>query len=199
MAARVFNRELDEKDKAIIHDILVDSAERAKFDDVTFHNYSVRPVKKSTIPAWRIANAYIMDSKPIASLYGTFFKQHNVSTNRPAAMVSYLMDTRKIEKIDPDIDEEFAYFMFMKSQYLHSKEWDTKRRTCLILHKYRCARCNCDNESLEVHHTSGYNLIPHEPQKVLVALCRNCHEIQHKKYGFPSTYKEYMEWNAPLV
>ena len=103
------------------------------------------------------------------------------------------------EPIDLDIDEELAYFMFMKSQYLHSKEWDTKRRTCLILHKYRCARCNCDNESLEVHHTSGYNLIPHEPQKVLVALCRNCHEIQHKKYGFPSTYKEYMEWNAPLV
>ena len=98
MAARVFCRPLNDDDRAIIHEILIDSAERAKFDDVTFHNYSVRPVKKSTIPAWRIANAYMMESKPIASLYGTFFKQHNVSTNRPAAMVSYLMDTRKVEK-----------------------------------------------------------------------------------------------------
>ena len=121
MAARVFNRELDEKDKAIIHDILVDSAERAKFDDVTFHNYSVRPVKKSTIPAWRIANAYIMDSKPIASLYGTFFKQHNVSTNRPAAMVSYLMDTRKVEKkaMNSYSEDSLEYAMHDRSQKVY--------------------------------------------------------------------------------
>ena len=121
MASRVFNRELNDEDKQIIHEILVDSAERAKFDDVTFHNFSVRPVKKSTIPAWRIANAYIMDSKPIASLYGTFFKQHNVSTNRPAAMVSYLMDTRKVEKkaMNAYSEDSLEYAMHDRSQKVY--------------------------------------------------------------------------------
>ena len=100
---------------------------------------------------------------------------------------------------EPEIDEDLVHFMYIKHQYLRSIEWDTKRKLCLARHNYACARCKTDGITLEVHHLFGYNLIPNEPQEALVPLCRTCHEIQHKKYRYPSTFKDYMEWNKPLV
>ena len=90
-------------------------------------------------------------------------------------------------------------FQAMKRDYMHSQAWDEKRKECLHIHHYKCTSCNARNKPLDVHHTSGYNKVPFEPVSCLVALCRDCHDYQHTIYGFPQTYDEYMNWNAPLV
>ncbi len=100
---------------------------------------------------------------------------------------------------EPDIDDDLVHFMYTKSQYLRSVEWKTKRKASLLRYEYRCGRCKSDGEALDIHHLFGYDLLPHEPQEALIPLCRKCHQIQHEKHGYPSTFEEYMSWNKPLV
>lgn len=128
----------------------------------------------------------------------------------PIALLFILLQEytfRQSENTDTYIELETKYkgitkkdaFMGMKYDYLHSTNWDEKRKKRLRKDSYFCQSCEANNVPLEVHHVSGYDELPFEPASSLISLCRNCHEHQHTIYGFPQTYEEYQNWNAPLV
>lgn len=92
---------------------------------------------------------------------------------------------------------KLADFRIRKAQYLLSDRWQKKRSLKLREQNHMCELCSSPN-LLQIHHIRGYNKIPYEPLQDLVVLCDTCHNEEHLKHGFPSTYQEYMEWNHPL-
>lgn len=132
-------------------------------------------------------------------LLGFFLFLFSVVAIRLLIYKYFLEDT--LERTDEDLYEELQkLFAFRKEKeiYLASSEWREKRKEVLFRANYLCESCNT-KKKLHIHHTSGYNLIPNEPITCLVALCSKCHKLQHDHYGYPQTYNEYMEWNAPLI
>lgn len=95
-------------------------------------------------------------------------------------------------------DAKLANFLMAKRSYLTSQTWQIKRSIILKQYGYECGSCGC-LDNLEIHHTGGYAQIPNEPKEFLIPLCRECHERQHRYYGFPKTYQDYMNWYAPLI
>ena len=89
-------------------------------------------------------------------------------------------------------------FMLVKNDYMLSQTWRDKRHQVLLKNDFKCELCYSDRH-LQVHHTSGYMLIPNEPISSLACLCRSCHEKQHDYYGYPNTHAGYRYWNAPLI
>lgn len=90
-------------------------------------------------------------------------------------------------------------FRSNKKGYMNSDVWKSKRIQVLKRDKFTCQSCGNTSVVLEVHHMKDYKKLGNEPLESLVTLCRRCHEFQHEVYGFPQTFKEYMEWDAPLV
>jgi len=70
-----------------------------------------------------------------------------------------------------------------KQDYLHSPEWNNKRKERLAKDNYTCQACKEDEILLEVHHIN-YNTLYNEDIKSLVSLCRDCHQATHDKYGY---------------
>lgn len=94
---------------------------------------------------------------------------------------------------------EFEDFMTMKKDYIRGPIWDKKRKEALKRDNYTCQGCQITDVPLQVHHTSGYGLIPNEGLECLVSLCFSCHEKQHEYHGFPSTLQEYKDWKVPII
>ena len=94
--------------------------------------------------------------------------------------------------------EKLVKFKIMKNNYMKSQQWDIKRKKCLKRDNYTCQSCYKQTK-LSVHHLAGYNKIPNEPITNLISICDSCHKFQHKMYGYPSTYQEYMKWNVILL
>lgn len=90
-------------------------------------------------------------------------------------------------------------FRSNKKGYMNSDIWNNKRIQVLKRDKFTCQSCGTTSVVLEVHHMRDYKKLGNEPLESLVTLCRRCHEFQHEVYGYPQTFKEYMEWDAPLV
>ncbi len=101
----------------------------------------------------------------------------------------------KANKLDTS---DLTHFMFVKARYLRSDEWAHKRSLVLERDNYQCKKCG-STRSLQIHHLSGYSQLPKEPITCLVTLCSKCHQKQHDKFGYPQTYKEYMNWSVYLV
>ena len=101
----------------------------------------------------------------------------------------------KTTKLDTS---DLTHFMFVKAKYLRSDEWAHKRSLVLERDNHQCKKCG-STRSLQVHHLSGYSQLPKEPIACLVTLCSKCHQKQHDKFGYPQTYKEYMNWSVYLV
>jgi len=92
--------------------------------------------------------------------------------------------------------QQTAYaFRLMKTDYLKSTAWDTKRKAVLKRDKYVCQQCGATDVALDVHHMADYILIPHEPITSLITLCRECHDNEHLLHGYPSSYSDYAEWD----
>ena len=108
-------------------------------------------------------------------------------------------DHLDVAPIDPTDDYNPAYeiFMYTKSRYMKSPEWQTKRQAKLA-QQPTCQVCGT-RHSLQVHHLRDYSLIPHEPLSSLAVLCNVCHQLQHDALGYPQTYQDYMNWNVNLV
>lgn len=112
----------------------------------------------------------------------------------------YYLSKQKIGTVDAEFYEEnkkLSQFLLAKNDYMNSAEWKTKRSKVLFYANYMCELC-LSTENLEVHHLSGYNKIPNESLSDLACLCRSCHQKQHDYYGYPKTYKDYMEWSTTL-
>lgn len=131
---------------------------------------------------------YILFGFGILFIYFSFISYIRIKKTR-----SILARVSKKIKTDPNL----IIFMYTKRAYLKSTTWKTKKKKVLARDNYKCVLCQA-SEALDVHHISGYYMIPNEPIHHLVSLCRTCHEYQHKIYGFPVTYEDYMTWNAPL-
>ena len=101
----------------------------------------------------------------------------------------------------PSVSYEFseAYklqeFRALKKKYLNSYIWEAKRYEALQLANYMCSSCKATS-NLEVHHDTGYRIIPYEPVSSLRVLCRTCHTTLHTKYGYPQTLEEYYNFNT---
>ena len=110
-----------------------------------------------------------------------------------------LIDDLNHPKTTKQLDtSDLTHFMFVKAQYLRSDEWAYKRSLVLDRDNHQCKKCG-STRSLQVHHLSGYSQLPKEPITCLVTLCSKCHQKQHDKFGYPQTYKEYMNWSVYLV
>jgi len=96
-------------------------------------------------------------------------------------------------------DYDVAMFRAGKKDYMDGPIWDKKRKARLKLDHYTCQSCGATDVPLHVHHTGGYADIPNESLTWLVSVCEDCHKLQHEHYGYPSTMKDYNEWNAPLI
>jgi hypothetical protein len=62
-------------------------------------------------------------------------------------------------------------------QYLHSPEWDARRRKALYQAGYRCELCK-KAKPLQVHHLT-YERIFNERASDLQAVCDRCHRRLH--------------------
>ena len=110
-----------------------------------------------------------------------------------------LIDDLNHPKTTKQLDtSDLTHFMFVKAKYLRSDEWAHKRSLVLERDNHQCKKCG-STRSLQVHHLSGYSQLPKEPIACLVTLCSKCHQKQHDKFGYPQTYKEYMNWSVYLV
>ncbi len=110
-----------------------------------------------------------------------------------------LIDDLNHPKTTKQLDtSDLTHFMFVKAKYLRSDGWAHKRSLVLERDNHQCKKCG-STRSLQVHHLSGYSLLPKEPIACLVTLCSKCHQKQHDKFGYPQTYKEYMNWSVYLV
>ncbi len=132
-------------------------------------------------------------------ILGIFF--YKLPSKEQLAVSRHALENIGQPKKPPVLSEEnkLAQFRHMKQNYLLSPTWDKKRRAILFRDDYTCQACGCSNNLLSVHHMRDYKLIPNEPLTSLVALCDDCHTLQHKTHGFPQTYQEYMKWDTPLV
>lgn len=107
----------------------------------------------------------------------------------------------KLKSYTPSVSYEFseAYklqeFRSLKKEYLNSYIWEAKRQEALQLANYMCSSCKTAS-NLEVHHDTGYRIIPYEPVSNLRVLCRTCHTALHNKYGYPQTLEEYYNFNT---
>jgi 5-methylcytosine-specific restriction endonuclease McrA len=63
--------------------------------------------------------------------------------------------------------------------YMHSPQWDFKRRMALARDGYACKECG-STRRLEVHHLT-YIHFGNEKLDEIISLCRVCHEKHHKK------------------
>ena len=74
-----------------------------------------------------------------------------------------------------------------KNDYLHSPEWQAKRKQRLAIDNYICQGCGKDNIPLEIHHIN-YDTLYNEDINFLVSVCRDCHQAIHDKYGYKGNY-----------
>ena len=86
-------------------------------------------------------------------------------------------------------------FLAIKAQYLKGELWRLKRKAVLIRDSHTCQICG-SKHNLEIHHDSGYDLIPFEPISCLRTLCNSCHHTLHQTIGFPQTVEEYFKWSS---
>lgn len=112
----------------------------------------------------------------------------------------YLAKTAKkpyIPDVTFTVSEEYKLKVFLKEkqEYLKSHLWETKRNKVLERDNYQCTVCGT-TKRLEVHHDTGYSLIPYEPISCLRTVCRNCHQHIHDTYGYPQTLQEYQTFNT---
>lgn len=78
---------------------------------------------------------------------------------------------------------------------LFSSEWKEKRAKIIIRDQNKCKACESSKE-LQVHHRQyHYSLVlrkfkkPWEyPDKLLITLCKRCHQAGHNKYEVPIKY-----------
>ena len=107
----------------------------------------------------------------------------------------------KPKSYTPTVSYEFSEqyklqeFRALKKVYLQSSIWQTKRLEALQLANYMCSSCGT-RSNLEVHHDTGYRIIPYEPVSNLRVLCTTCHTTLHNKYGYPQTLEEYYNFNT---
>ena len=109
--------------------------------------------------------------------------------------------TKRTRYKDKPLDDENNLFIFLsnKKGYLQSNVWQGKRKAVLKRDNYTCQCCGVTGIPLEVHHLRDYNKLGNEPLSSLISVCRPCHELQHQTLGYPQTFKQYMEWNVPLI
>ena len=117
-----------------------------------------------------IINAYYGDDKP---------STNNEFLDKPEKLTS---------------DHRLTLFMYTKSQYLKSPEWQAKRKQVLTRDRYKCTNCS-STSNLNIHH-KRYDTLTKEPIAHLVALCQICHNALHKSKGFPKTYEDYMNFRS---
>lgn len=110
----------------------------------------------------------------------------------------YIKRTRDTNK---PLDDQTNLFIFLsnKKGYLQADVWQGKRKAVLKRDKHTCQCCGATEVSLHVHHLREYNRLGTESLSSLISLCGPCHQFQHDTLGYPQTFKQYMEWNVPLI
>lgn len=94
------------------------------------------------------------------------------------------------EPTDLNTEYETSQYRIMKSTYLKSAKWKTKRSRILARDNHRCVLCG-STSNLHVHHRS-YKRLYEEQDSDLTTLCSTCHTARHNKLGFPQTIQEYI-------
>lgn len=109
--------------------------------------------------------------------------------------------TKRTRYKDKPLDDETNLFIFLsnKKGYLQSDVWQGKRKAVLKRDKHTCQCCGESEVPLHVHHLREYNRLGTESLSSLISLCGPCHQLQHDTLGYPQTFKQYMEWNVPLI
>lgn len=64
-----------------------------------------------------------------------------------------------------------------REEYLNSDEWKKIRLRILEREKWKCQRCGATAK--DVHHRK-YDFVSIRPDNILMALCRDCHNLAHK-------------------
>jgi len=70
-------------------------------------------------------------------------------------------------------------------QYLESGEWQERRQAAMIRADGYCERCG--KEAVHVHHLS-YDNLGCEDDDDLIALCEECHRLEHEEGGGNHTF-----------
>ena len=114
--------------------------------------------------------------------------------------ILYDILTRDKPKIDLPLQTDAELFIFKQNKkgYLKSEIWKATRNKILFRDKYTCQSCGARDTQLHVHHLSDYNKLGNERHEKLITLCGDRHTAWHQKYGYPITYKDYINWNFSL-
>lgn len=95
-------------------------------------------------------------------------------------------------------DFHTPFYRRWKAAYLKSDLWHQKCVLVRARDNHQCQICG-SRIKLNVHHMSGYDLIPNEPISCLITLCVACHKEQHDLYGYPQTKDEYLAFKTPTI
>lgn len=88
--------------------------------------------------------------------------------DRPDAALLQYPSAERIEKL-----RAMKY-----ADYLHTPEWQEKRRIEIQAAEYKCHRCCARGRTLDVHHLT-YERRGCEQPEDLEVLCRECHAHEH--------------------
>lgn len=114
-----------------------------------------------------------------------------------AAAYEAITEATPVSTSLPEVDNDAALlhnFLYMKSKYLKSAEWQAKRKLVIARDRYHCTSCGTLRD-LRVHHKSHYISIPNEPLSALITLCDSCHTELHERIGYPKSYNDYVNWS----
>jgi 5-methylcytosine-specific restriction endonuclease McrA len=63
--------------------------------------------------------------------------------------------------------------------HLRSRYWKRLRIYKCVLVGWRCQRCGAETDALQMHHSTGYDVLGTEQLSDLEALCARCHRTEH--------------------
>lgn len=98
-----------------------------------------------------------------------------------ALAVAFELHCRRVP-ISPAFDawerRREAFGLRYRDDYLRSDAWTLKRTSVLVRAGGWCEQCGA-RRPLEVHHLTYLRLTREDPEKDLMALCRDCHQREH--------------------
>lgn len=96
--------------------------------------------------------------------------------------------------------EGFAFYYMTYSEKLRSPKWQKKRLEILKRDKWACKKCKDEETELHVHHLEYHKNPWDTPNKLLVTLCKDCHQyIEDLKEENSYDLKKHKAINNSLI
>lgn len=112
--------------------------------------------------------------------YYNWLNKYNKEQVRKSTSISNIVNKLNKKKLAPK-SKNPKTLKEKYDKYINSFYWRKRRELYFSLHQKKCSKCN-SIKNIVLHHGTYINL-RNEKDDDLFALCRECHNNLHKKYG----------------